>query len=154
MAGAPAAAEHGAAAEPAGEPAAAHDTSTELLFTVLSIVIAFVGIAIGYLVFSKNPLRRLPKILEDKWRLDELYDRTIIWPINRLSTDVLWKAVDVRSIDGLVNLVADSVRGLGGTLRFLQTGLARSYVAVILFGAAVIIGYFMLQGGILDLLRK
>jgi hypothetical protein len=60
----------------------------------------------------------------------------------------------VRSIDGLVNLVADSVRGLGGTLRFLQTGLARSYVAVILFGAAVIIGYFMLQGGILDLLRK
>ena len=38
------------------------------------------------------------------------------------------------------------VRALGGSLRFLQTGLARSYVAVIMLGAAVLVGYYMIQG--------
>ena len=115
------------------------------MLTAVSVVIAFAGIGLGFFLFSGNPLRKLPKILEDKWRVDELYDRLIIWPINAFSTSVLWKIVDVRWIDGLVNGVADSVRGLGGTLRYLQTGVARSYVAVILFGAAILIGYFMLQ---------
>jgi len=149
-----AASAHEPAAAPPAEPAVAHDTSTELALTGLSILVALAGIAIGYMVFSKDPLRKMPKLLEDKYRLDELYDKTIIWPINWFSTEVLWKAVDVRSIDGLANFVGDAVRGLGGMLRFLQTGLARSYVAVILFGAALIIGYFMLQGGLIDLLRK
>jgi NADH-quinone oxidoreductase subunit L len=142
------AAPHGA---PAAEP---HDTSTELTLTVVSVVIALLGIGLGFVLFRGDPLRRMPKILEDKWRVDELYDRLIIWPINRFSTSALWKAVDVRSIDGLVNAVADGVRGLGGTLRFLQTGVARSYVAVILLGAAMLVAYFMLQGGVLELLRK
>ena len=100
----------------------------------------------GFWIFRKNPLLKLPKILEDKWRVDELYEATIIHPIRKLSESILWKAVDVRSIDGLVNAVADGIRGLGGTMRYLQSGLTRSYVAVILLGAACLVGYFLVQG--------
>ncbi len=148
-----AAAGHEGAASHAEPAAAAEDHTTELVLTLVSILVAFAGIAIGFGIFKKNPLTRLPKILEDKWRLDELYDKTIVWPLNKLSTGVLWKVIDVRVIDGLVNSVAGGVRGFGGTLRFLQTGVARSYVAVILFGAASIIGYFLIQGGAIKIVR-
>jgi NADH-quinone oxidoreductase subunit L len=126
--------------------AAHHDLTLELTMTAVSVVIAVVGIFLAFAIFRGNPLRRMPKILEDKWRVDELYDAVLIWPINKLSTSVLWKVVDVRTIDGFVNAFAGGVRGLGGSLRFLQTGLARSYVAVIMLGAAVLVGYFMIQG--------
>ncbi|HQR40456.1 MAG TPA: NADH-quinone oxidoreductase subunit L, partial [Blastocatellia bacterium] len=140
--------------EAAGSPAPAsaepvptkHDSSLELLFTLLSVVIASVGIFVGFAAFKNNPLRKLPQLLVDKWRIDELYEATIIRPINWFSTEILWKAVDVRSIDGMVNFVGSAVRGIGGSMRHLQTGLARSYVAVILLGAAVIVGYFVVQG--------
>ena len=128
-------------------------TALELTLTAVSVVIALAGIALGFALFRSSPLKKMPQILEDKWRVDELYDRLIIWPINRLSTSVLWKAVDVRTIDGLVNGVADGVRGFGGSLRHLQTGVARSYVAVILLGAAVLIGYFLYQGGAVGIIR-
>ncbi|HQU93048.1 MAG TPA: NADH-quinone oxidoreductase subunit L, partial [Pyrinomonadaceae bacterium] len=39
----------------------------------LSTVLAALGIAIGFLLFRKTPLRKMPKILEEKWRLDEFY---------------------------------------------------------------------------------
>jgi NADH-quinone oxidoreductase subunit L len=135
-------------------PDAAHlDASLELILLLASVVIAVAGIAIGYMIFKANPLRQMPKILEDKWRVDELYDRFVIWPIHRFSNNVLWKAVDVQAIDGLVNASADGVRGFGGTIRYLQTGVARSYVAVILFGAAVLIGYFMVEAGAIQIIR-
>ena len=139
---------HGAAAGHGAEAAApvAHDATLELGLTAFSILLALGGIAVGFWIFRKNPLLKLPKILEEKWRVDELYEATIIHPIRKLSESILWKAVDVRSIDGLVNAVADGIRGLGGTMRYLQSGLTRSYVAVILLGAACLVGYFLVQG--------
>jgi len=143
---------HGAA--PAAAEAA-HDSTTELALTGVSVVIALLGIALGFFIFSRNPLLHLPKLLEDKWRVDELYEAAVIHPLNWLSTNVLWKVVDVKGIDGIVNGVAGAVRGFGGSIRGLQTGLARSYVAMILLGAAVLVGYFLAQGSnYFDLFKK
>jgi NADH-quinone oxidoreductase subunit L len=147
---APAAPTHGAESA-----AAEHDASTELALTGVSVVIAILGIALGFFIFSRNPLLHLPKLLEDKWRIDELYEAAVIRPLNWLSTNVLWKVVDVKGIDGIVNGVAGAVRGFGGSIRGLQTGLARSYVAVILLGAAALVGYFLAQGSnYFDLFKK
>lgn len=129
-----------------GAEAVHHDASTELLLTGLSVALAIGGILAGMFVFRRNPLLKMPRILEDKWRVDELYEAAIIHPLRRLSESVLWKAIDVRSIDGFVNAAADGIRGLGGSMRHLQSGLTRSYVAVILLGAACVVGYFLLQG--------
>jgi NADH-quinone oxidoreductase subunit L len=124
------------------EYAAAHSASLELGLTALSIVLAAVGIVVGYMIFMAKPLMKMPKILEDKWRVDELYEATIIKPIHFISVYGLWKFFDVIVVDGMVNGVARLVRGFGGVLRFVQTGLVRSYVALILVGAAIVIVYF------------
>jgi NADH-quinone oxidoreductase subunit L len=53
--------------------------------------------------------------------------------------------VDVKIIDGLVNGVARLFAALAGALRYTQTGFARNYAAVILLGAIIVIGYFIVS---------
>ena len=129
-------------AAPAAKAEEHHDTSTELALAGFSILLGLIGIAAGFVVFGKNPLKKMPKILEDKYRIDELYDTTIVHPIETLSREGLWKVVDVKIIDGIVNGAARLFGSLSGILRHTQTGFARNYAAVILVGAIVIIGYF------------
>ncbi|HKE05459.1 MAG TPA: NADH-quinone oxidoreductase subunit L [Blastocatellia bacterium] len=145
---------HGAAAAPESRVAAAdsqtahegdHDVRTERLFTLISSVLAIFGLATGWVFFNRKPLWRAPKLLEDKYRVDELYDESVVEPIEQLSRDGLWKVVDVKIIDGFVNGVARMFAQLAGALRYTQTGFARNYAAVILIGAIVVIGYFIVS---------
>ena len=119
-----------------------HDVGTERLFTVISVLLGFLGIGIGAAVWLRNPLKTMPKVLEDKYYVDEIYESAVIQPLEHTSRDLLWKVVDVRIIDGFVNGVAKSFAGLSGILRYTQSGSARNYAAVILIGAIIIIGYF------------
>lgn len=137
-----AASESHASASPAAKAEEHHDTTTELALAVFSILLGLIGIGIGYAVFSKNPLKPMPKLLEDKYRIDELYDEVVVHPIETLSREGLWKIVDVKIIDGFVNGAARLFGGISGILRYSQTGFARNYAAVILVGAIVVIGYF------------
>ncbi|MFN7621747.1 MAG: NADH-quinone oxidoreductase subunit L, partial [Acidobacteriota bacterium] len=115
---------------------------TERLFTVISVLLGFLGIGIGAAVWLKNPLKSMPKVLENKYYVDEIYESTVIQPLEHTSRDLLWKLVDVKIIDGVVNGVARTFAGLSGILRHTQSGYARNYAAVILIGAIIIIGYF------------
>ncbi|MBI1761832.1 MAG: NADH-quinone oxidoreductase subunit L [Acidobacteria bacterium] len=134
---------HGVAAAPKVEEP--HDTSTEVGLTVLSVVLGLLGIGIGWTIFKKTPLKPMPALLENKWYVDELYDATLINPIENTSRSFLWKIVDVKLIDGFVNGVANAFSMLANVLRTTQTGFARNYAAVILMGAIVVIGYFALR---------
>jgi NADH-quinone oxidoreductase subunit L len=143
-AAAPAAAEgHGGAAEASHE--VGHDVATEQMFTAISSVLALLGLGFGLAFFNRKPLWRAPKLLEDKYRVDEFYDATVVGPIENLSRDGLWKIVDVKIIDGIVNGVARLFAALAGALRYTQTGFARNYAAVILVGAIIVIGYFIVS---------
>lgn len=117
------------------------DTTLELGLAALSLVLAVVGIGIGRM-FIKNPLKAMPRLLENKYYVDEIYNAAIINPIHMISKWGLWKFVDVLIIDGIVNGVARLMSGIGGWLRGMQTGFARSYAAIILIGAVAVIGYF------------
>ncbi|HUK89785.1 MAG TPA: NADH-quinone oxidoreductase subunit L, partial [Blastocatellia bacterium] len=66
-------------------------------------------------------------------------------PIGNFSARFLWKIVDVRVIDGAVNGAGKLAAGLGGVLRYLQGGMARAYVAMVVLGALVLIGYFVIR---------
>ena len=118
----------------------------ERLLAGLSVVMAAFGIAIGWFAFRGNPLRKMPKILEEKWRLDELYNGYIVDPITRLSREGLWKGFDLGFIDGIVNGIGNFVMEFGGVIRQLQVGFVRSYAAIILIGALAVIGYFIYYG--------
>ncbi len=145
---APAAEAHGTApAAPRVEAAGAgveepHDTGTELALTGLSVILGLIGIGIGFAVFGKNPLKQMPRLLENKYLVDEFYDATIINPIEQTSRHLLWKVVDVKLIDGFVNRLARGFAGLANEMRYGQSGYARQYAAVILIGAIAVIGYF------------
>jgi NADH-quinone oxidoreductase subunit L len=135
----PSAAAHGAEGAHAHSP---EEIRNERLLAGFSVLLAALGIGIGWMVFRKNPLLHLPRILENKWYVDEVYDATLIEPIKEGSRYGLWRFFDVGVIDGLVNGVGSGMRGLGGALRQLQPGFVRSYAALILLGALAVVGYF------------
>ena len=132
-------------AEQASPTAHAEEHTTEWMLTIISSVIALLGIGIGWVWFNRTPLWEPPQLLEEKYYVDEAYDAAVVRPIKVGSTSVLWKIIDVGIIDGAVNAAGVLTSRLGGTLRYLQSGLARSYVAVVIFGAVLLIGYFVIR---------
>jgi NADH-quinone oxidoreductase subunit L len=138
------AAEH--TAETAHVEHSAEEIRTERILAGLSLLMALGGIFIGIALFSKKPLRAMPKILLEKWRVDELYNGYIVDPITKLSREGLWKGFDLGFIDGIVNGIGHFITELGGVVRQIQVGFVRSYAAFILFGALIVVGYFIYYG--------
>jgi NADH-quinone oxidoreductase subunit L len=137
-------------AEGGGEEShAAHspeEIRNERLLAGLSFLLAILGIAFGWFVFQKEPLKRMPKLFANKWYLDEFYNGYIVDPLTRISRKGLWQGFDVGFIDGTVNGIGSFVTELGSAARRIQVGFVRSYAAFILFGALVVIGYFIYYG--------
>jgi NADH-quinone oxidoreductase subunit L len=134
-----------------GAPAAEHhhdpeEVRWERIFTGISLFIAGAGIGIGIWLFGRRPLLGMPRLLENKYYVDEAYDAALINPIRAGSREGLWKVFDVGVIDGLVNGVGRAAAGLGGVVRRVQLGFVRSYAAIILFGALLVVAYFIVQG--------
>ncbi|HEV2801494.1 MAG TPA: NADH-quinone oxidoreductase subunit L [Pyrinomonadaceae bacterium] len=142
---APAAVGEGTRGAPAAEHAA-HDPAevrAERIFSSISLFIAGVGIGVGIWLFGKRPLLKTPRLLENKYYIDELYDVAVINPIKVGSREGLWKIFDVKVIDGLVNGLARATSGVGDIARRMQAGFVRGYAAIILLGALLVIGYFV-----------
>ena len=119
---------------------------TERILAGLSVLLAALGIGIGWIIFQKEPLKIMPKILRDKWRIDEFYNGYIVDPLTDVSREGLWKGFDVGIVDGIVNGIGHSITAFGGLVRQVQVGFVRSYAAFMLFGALIVIGYFIYYG--------
>ena len=123
----------------------AHLTEERLL-ALGSVVIAIIGIGIGWTIFKKRPTLAMPRILENKYYVDEIYDAALIRPIVAGSREGLWKIFDLGVIDGLLHGIGQSVTELGRIFRWLQAGFVRAYAAIILVGALILIGVFAYLG--------
>jgi NADH-quinone oxidoreductase subunit L len=130
-----------------GEVLPSHaEIAEERLFTLISVVIALSGIGIGWLMFQRQPLRQMPRLLENKYYVDEVYDATIIRPVHTASREGLWKIFDLGVIDGIIHSLGGAVVRFGRTIRYMQMGFVRGYAAIILAGALIVIGYFAYSG--------
>lgn len=118
----------------------------ERLLALVSVLIAAFGIGTGWLIFQKRPLLQMPRILENKYYVDEIYDAIIIKPVVVVSREGLWKLFDIGVIDGFLHAIGDAVTEGGRLVRHLQGGFVRSYAAIILIGALVLIGFFAYFG--------
>ena len=130
-----------------GEPAAerAHspgEVRSERLFTLISVLIAITGIGLGWIIYQKRPLLKAPRLLEEKYYVDEAYDAVVVNPIKAGSREGLWRFFDIGVIDGIVNGMGRGITEIGSVVRYLQVGFVRWYAALILLGAVAIIGYF------------
>jgi NADH-quinone oxidoreductase subunit L len=85
----------------------------------------------------------MPRILENKYYVDEIYDAAIIHPIETGSREGLWKLFDIGVIDGLLHALGETVTEAGRLIRHLQAGFVRGYAAIILIGAVAMIGVFV-----------
>jgi NADH-quinone oxidoreductase subunit L len=100
-----------------------------------------------YIARRGEPAKRLAKALPglyqlvlDKWRIDELYDTTIIAGVDALADTSA--AVDKTIVDGiLARLTALLVAAAGTILRALQTGVVHVYAGLMVVGVAVV-GWF------------
>ena len=133
----------GAQGEPRTERSAvSEEVGTERLFTGISVLIAAFGIITGWILFKRRPLLQMPRLLENKYYVDEIYDAALINPIKVGSREGLWKLFDVGVIDGIVNGMGRGITEIGQVVRYVQIGFVRSYAAIILLGALAVIGYF------------
>ena len=122
------------------------EQGSELALAGVSVVIALLGIGAGWMLFKKRPLLQLPRVLENKYYVDEIYDTTLIRPIETVSREGFWKIFDIGVIDGILHAIGDAVTEAGRFARHLQAGFVRGYAAIILLGALILIGVFAYMG--------
>ena len=134
-----------------------HHPSSSLLWTfaIVSTVVALVGIAVAYLVYMKKTISAqamaekysgVYNFLLNKWYVDEVFMAAVVNPLKEISM-FLWKVVDVRIIDGIVNGVGTGIAASSQRLRQVQTGMVANYALQIAIGMAIVLGVFLLAFG-------
>jgi NADH-quinone oxidoreductase subunit L len=134
-------------------PEIAH--SIEYTLVGAAVAIAVIGIWIAY--SRLKPASLVPKaqakpeegferVLEQKYHVDEAYDKAIVQPIYATSRNLLWRGIDVGLIDGLmVNGSAWFARGLGWMGSALQSGQLGTYAWVLVLGVLAVVGAVTLR---------
>ncbi len=125
--------------------------ATEYLLMAISVIIAVVGIFIAWYMYIKNT--SLPakitekfscayKVVFNKWYIDELYDFVFVNPCKQIGL-FLWRGIDVRVVDGIVNGCAYVIKGIGAGLRYTQSGYLYNYAMAMVVGVVLIVGYYI-----------
>jgi len=126
--------------------AAAH--SLELTLAVVAVVAALIGLLTAFWLYLKQPgkpteiaksLKPIYTTLYNKYYVDELYGAAIVKPLLAISTNVLWKVIDVEAIDGTVNGIAHGATATGDVARRTQSGNTRSYAVWVVIGALAVL---------------
>ncbi len=129
-----------------------HDT----FLVVMSVAAGVLGIAAAYYFHVANPaaatsftesLGGLYRAIANKFYVDEIYDATVVHPLEQGSRTVLSGGVEPNLVNGITNGAAAASRGFGALLRQMQGGNIRSYAVYILLGAVLFIGMMAAQGG-------
>jgi NADH-quinone oxidoreductase subunit L len=83
------------------------------------------------------------RLLLNKYYVDEVYEATVVKPVQAVSREGLWRGVDVGIIDGAVNGVGSIVDTGSMVLRRLQTGSVRAYAGSLFIGVVIMLGYYL-----------
>ena len=120
--------------------------SVELILMAVVVVLIVVSILAAKKMFDKEGLSEekssaFGKVLENKWYIDELYDKIIVQPINHISS-FSSKIIDAKIIDGTVNGIGKLVQFSSRQIRLLQSGQVGSYILIMVVS---IILFFIFQ---------
>ena len=119
--------------------------STEWILAGVSSLLIIITCVYAWNRFSKKPetgeATGFGKVLADKWYMDELYDKIIVTPLDRLG--LFFKNIFERSVvDGIVNGVGRLVNYSGRQLRLLQSGQVGSYILLMVIAMVL---FFVFQ---------
>jgi NADH-quinone oxidoreductase subunit L len=86
---------------------------------------------------------RFYRLVYDKWRIDELYDATVVGMVDALAD--IFTMADRWIIDGILAKLSSALVAAAGTvLRALQTGRVQAYSASMVIGLGVL-GWFLVR---------
>ncbi|HUJ80102.1 MAG TPA: NADH-quinone oxidoreductase subunit L [Nitrospiria bacterium] len=127
------------------------DTVAHVVVVGLSVAAAVIGWGVAYVCYVKRPelpaawaerWTTLYELSRNKWYVDELYDRLFVRPTVALAR-ALWRGVDVRVIDGVVNGIAGTIRRWGQDMQAVQSGQLQHYALFMACGLAVLVGLYL-----------
>jgi len=126
--------------------------STEWMLIGAAVAVGVIGIVYAFARLKPDRVTSVQetpategfeRVLENKYFVDEAYDRVIVSPTVRGSRSVLWKGIDNGLIDGLfVNGSAYLARGFGWLGSQVQSGQVGTYAWVLVIGVLFVLGAF------------
>jgi NADH-quinone oxidoreductase subunit L len=128
----------------------AHPFSHSLEWGLMAAVLAItlISLYLAHLFYVRQTdlparvtlkIRRLYTLVYNKYFVDELYDTVVAKPLQSLSHSVLWKWVDVKGIDGVVNGIGRFVANSGKALTVIQTGFVQNYALIFILGVIALL---------------
>ena len=124
----------------------------EILLMVVSAVIAIGGARLAWSAYQRRTawvdtiratFKPLGKLAQQRWYVDELYDRQVLRGTHWLSNWLAF-AIDQQVIDRIVNWSSETALAWSRSLRRLNDGLVPTYAFSVFIGATVLMAYFWL----------
>ena len=124
----------------------------EWILMILATASALATIFFAYMVYMKNQvlpeandskLTGIKKLIYNKYYIDEVYEAVIRKPLDALSE--VFKYIDAKVLDAIVNGVGDVVNGGSEVVRKLQTGHIGFYIFGMVLGIIAILFYTFIK---------
>jgi NADH-quinone oxidoreductase subunit L len=117
----------------------------KLALAVISAVVALLGIAASVMVYGLKKVKAVePAILEKGWGYDRAVSAFMGGPGRQSFEATAW--VDATIVDGAVRGSGGLVQTVGAWVRKAQSGLVRTYAAIVGLGAVALLVWFYLRG--------
>jgi NADH-quinone oxidoreductase subunit L len=120
-----------------------HSHALELGLMATSVGMAAIAAIVSFNMYRNGPSKKAAeiatrfqgayKLLLNKYFVDEFYFARIVTPVRDMS-EFLYKVVDVKIVDGLVNAVGQFMVLAGGTTSFKMSGSLHRYGMVFIIG--------------------
>jgi NADH-quinone oxidoreductase subunit L len=120
-----------------------HDTSMEWTLMAASVGIMLCASGLAVFLYANGPRKvtsdlkerfsRTYETLLNKYWVDELYANRIVQPVHEMA-QFMWRIVDVKVIDGLVNGCGQLCMLVGGVMSFKMSGNLHRYAMAMIFG--------------------
>jgi NADH-quinone oxidoreductase subunit L len=131
--------------ETAERPLKSGSEDIKWILAGVAVAIGLIGIAAAYMVYSKKKVKAIePNLLANAWYYDKGVSALMGGPGRKSFDAVAW--FDSHIIDGAVNGTGKLVQGVAGIVRKGQSGLVRTYAALIGVGAVAVIAWFVFRG--------
>jgi len=128
--------------------------TTEIYLMLVTLVVVGLGILFAYLLYGRGGKTAegpagsaggaIYRLLLNKYYVDELYDFFIVRPFTAVSR-FLAQIFDPWVIDGAVNGIAASARGVSFLWRGIQSGNVQHYLVGFLAGTLALLAYYLGQ---------
>lgn len=130
----------------AGERTLSSETKDlKLALAVISAVVALLGIAASVVVYGLKKVKPVePAILEKGWGYDRAVSAFMGGPGRQSFEATAW--VDATIVDGAVRGSGGLVQTVGAVARKAQSGLVRTYAAIVGLGAVALLAWFFVRG--------